>query len=96
MDPQDRYQFQTRWKKLCRWLRHRPVGTLAAAGSILAWLATGARVPEETFEGTDKPVWKNRRAVLRFLWNSRQSIADVKMGRWSTIEECMQRLRERA
>lgn len=69
-------------RKAYLWLRYRPLSYVIATWRVWAWVVSGCPNPL----GIIKPV--------TFIWMGEMSMADFRMGRWHTMQEVIDELRE--
>lgn len=89
----DRYQYQTRFVKACRWLRWRPWFAFLGAWRLIRWAAAGAHPiglePDDDFSG-----WQETRLeTATTIWQVTRAEADIKMCHYFTCEEVLADLR---
>jgi hypothetical protein len=80
----DRYQYQTRFVKCCRWLRWKPLYSVIAVWAILRWLLTSRQVPFWHRPGCF--------AYVKFIWKLYLGMAATGMRHVYTIEEIVRRM----
>lgn len=82
-DGNNRYQFQPRWIKCLRWIRHRPWSLMRFAYCMAWWACHG--FPDNHW-GND--VHPGRLDAINHYWTICKSVAQYKMGHWFTLDEC--------
>ena len=86
----DRYQFQNRFIKVCRWLRWKPWYALKSLWAMFMWNWNGARIPD--FE---RRWFRTKWSYPKHIWTLSMSLADIKMKHMWTLEEVINDVRSK-
>lgn len=89
---QDRYQFQSRPVKVCRWLRHMPLAYALAVYHVARWGLHGFQV----MPGTEYDWSPSRREMFTHIFQMCVSRAQYDMGAWCSMEEVLEDYRAKA
>ena len=81
--------------RLYRWVVYRPKYSLLFCYWIVLWLILGAKLPDDQWPTSGKPIFPTRRSYVRHLWTVSRSMADYKMGNCFYLEDWIASLRQR-
>jgi hypothetical protein len=85
MNLDDRYQYQSRLVRACRWLRWKPLYWILASYVVIKWLIIWqGKIPADDCEW-----FSNRSEYVKILWRTVNSVADMKMKHCFTFDEIL-------
>ena len=84
----DRYQFQTRFVKICRWLRWMPYWYAWGLVNICQYWAFDRTIPNVTTEdGYTFPMYRSRWDATKSIMTLHKSMAQGKMKHYWSLQE---------